>query len=132
MESTVNTININNTKALFKKGLARYNELTKTIQKLSAEKKQLKSELIQTFENTEEYRNKKYQIGETTISYNCKKVNQGLSQKFLRVALEQYMTENKVNIDSELLLNYILSKRTFTVIGDLNVKMPKIESDDDE
>lgn len=133
-DPSVNTIQStklkDETKKEFKKKLALYNELHTQQRKIKSEMSELKAILIQYFESVDEFREKKYQIGETTISYNCRRTHQGLSQRFLKMALEKYIIENKVNINSDLLMDYILSQRSSKITADLVVKIPK--SDDNE
>ena len=73
-DPSVNTIQStklkDETKKEFKKKLALYNELHTQQRKIKSEMSELKAILIQYFESVDEFREKKYQIGETTVLCN--------------------------------------------------------------
>jgi hypothetical protein len=124
----------------FHQKLAKLAEVHTGLQILKSRLDQSKADLIVYFNQNTNLKTRKYAVGQKTIRYNDRKVNDGLSQKLILKGLKEYFLKvglppNEIDIQINDALKIILDQRQSKLVPTIEIVNTKsstnIDGDED-
>jgi hypothetical protein len=119
----------------FHQKLAKLAEVHTGLQILKSRLDQSKADLIVYFNQNTNLKTRKYAVGQKTIRYNDRKVNDGLSQKLILKGLKVGLPPNEIDIQINDALKIILDQRQSKLVPTIEIVNTKsstnIDGDED-
>tara|TARA_Y100000389_G_scaffold153040_1_gene153190 strand:- start:36183 stop:36542 length:360 start_codon:yes stop_codon:yes gene_type:complete len=88
----------------------KYDNLLKELEQMRKEKNELENEIYNIL-NKLNLENKIFVVNNTKIKHRILSTPKVLSIKYLKLTLEEYITQNKINLNTEEIINYIQNNR---------------------